>query len=317
MTTDHRENAADQSPFRGIIPPIVTPLRSDGTVDVASLERLTEHLISAGVDGVFVLGSSGEVAYLTDRQRLDVVETVVKAAAGRVPVIAGAMDFTAHRVVERALPFVDAGVHAIVATAPIYAINDLAETAQHFRLIARSIGAPLLAYDVPVRVHAKLPPELLVDLGREGVIVGCKDSSGDDVSFRRLIALNADAGSPLQLLTGHEVVVDGMALAGADGAVPGLANVDPAGYVRLWRAARSGDWDAARAEQERLNALFAIVFAAAGGSIDRAGVGAFKAALVALGIIDQPAMAAPVASLDAPAAERVRQVLRGLDLVDS
>lgn len=297
--------------FHGIIPPIVTPLNPDGTVNHDDLARLSDHLVAAGVGGIFALGSTGQVAYLTDADRVAVVETVSRAVAGRVPVLAGAIDLTAARVAEAANALIAAGAEAIVATAPLYAINDEAEIADHFRRIRAAIGVPLFAYDVPVRVHRKLSPRLLVDLGTEGVIAGVKDSSGDDVGFRRLIAMNRAAGRPLALFTGHEVVVDAMALIGADGAVPGLANVDAGAYVRLWAAARAGDWAAAVAEQERLNRLFEIVFCARGRSGDAAGVGAFKVAMAARGLLASPSIA-PLAPFDDAVVERIGAILNGI-----
>ncbi|MDO5643609.1 MAG: dihydrodipicolinate synthase family protein [Paracoccus sp. (in: a-proteobacteria)] len=301
--------------FHGIIPPIVTPLNADGTVNHADLENLVAHLIDAGVDGLFPLGSTGQVAYLTDADRLAIIETVARVAAGRVPVIAGAIELTAPRVAEAAQALLAAGADAIVATAPVYAISDEGEIADHFRQIRGAIDAPLFAYDIPVRVHRKLSPRLLVDLGAEGVITGVKDSSGDDVGFRRLIEMNRAAGQPLALFTGHETLVDAMALIGADGAVPGLANVDAAPYVRLWKAAKSGDIAAAMAEQDHLNRLFEIVFLARGRSGDAAGVGAFKAAMAALGLISSDAMTRPLKTLDAATLEGIRGILRDVGLL--
>ncbi|GHG56009.1 dihydrodipicolinate synthase family protein [Flavimobilis marinus] len=300
--------------FTGIIPPVATPLNADGTVDHASLERLVEHLVSAGVHGLFALGSTGETAYLTDDERVAVVHTIASANAGRVPIIAGSIDLTSARILAGAQRLVAAGADAIVTTAAVYAINDATETADHFRRIAAGIDVPLYAYDVPVRVHSKLSADLLVALGAEGTIAGVKDSSGDDVGFRRLLAANAAAGNPLQVLTGHEVVVDAMLLAGADGAVPGLANVDAAGYVRLWDAAQAGDWATARREQERLNELFEIVFQTSGRSGDAAGVGAFKAAMVAQGLIERATMAYPLQALEGEAVERIRAIVANVGL---
>lgn len=302
-------SASPSVTFSGVVPPVATPLLPDGTIDHASLERLVERLIADGVGGLFALGSTGETAYFTDDQRVELLTTIVRANAGRVPVIAGAIELTAPRIIQTARRLVAAGAQAIVTTAPLYTLNSAVEVADHFRTIAAAIDAPLWAYDVPVRVHSKLGVDLLVQLGTEGVIHGVKDSSGDDVSFRRLIAANEAAGRPLQLLTGHEVVVDAMALAGADGVVPGLANVEAAGYVRLWDAAQNGDWTAARTEQERINRIFDIVFQPAGLSGDATGVGAFKAAMHARGIIDHPTMAATVQPLDTDAVSRIRGIL--------
>ena len=301
--------ASSSATFTGVIPPVATPLLPDGTIDHVSLERLVERLIAEGVSGLFALGSTGETAYFTDDQRVELLTTIVRVNGGRVPIIAGAIELTAPRIIETARRLVAAGAQAIVTTAPLYTLNSPAEVADHFRAIAAAIDVPLWAYDVPVRVHSKLGIDLLVQLGKEGVIHGVKDSSGDDVSFRRLIAANVEAGRPLQLLTGHELVVDAMALAGADGVVPGFANVEAEGYVRLWDATQRGDWTEARTEQERINRAFDIVFEPRGLSGDATGVGAFKAAMHARGIIDHATMAHTVQSLDGDTVSRIRHIL--------
>ncbi|MEQ6896631.1 dihydrodipicolinate synthase family protein [Microbacterium sp. KR10-403] len=300
--------------FRGVVPPVATPLLPDGTIDVESLRRLVDRLVTGGVDGLFALGSTGETAYFTDEQRVLIAETIVDAAAGRVPVIAGAIELTADRVIETSQRLIAAGAQAIVTTAPLYTINSQAEIAAHFRRIAAAIDVPLWAYDVPVRVHKKLEIATLMDLAADGTIAGVKDSSGDDVGFRRLVAANEAAGHPLQLLTGHEVLVDAMGLAGADGVVPGLGNVEVEGYVRLWRAVEAGDFAAARAEQLRINRLFDIVFQPTGLSGDATGVGAFKQAMFQRGLIDHPTIARTVTPIDEAAVAAIRGILDELGL---
>jgi 4-hydroxy-tetrahydrodipicolinate synthase len=295
--------------FHGTIPPVVTPFTADGALDLPSLDRVVDHLIDGGMNGLFILGSSGQVAYLTDDERDTVTRRVVERAAGRVPVLVGTPDFTARRVAEQAARAERLGADAVVVTAPLYAINDVAETERHFRMVADAVEIPVFAYNVPVRVHSYLGVDLLVRLGKDGVIAGVKDSSGDDVGFRRLVAANERAGRPLALLTGHEVMVDGMYLLGADGAVPGLANVDPAAYTRLWNAAQAGDWAAARDEQNRIARLFDIAFVPQGRSGDAGGIGAFKAALALLGVIDSAAMPAPLEGLSDDDTAAIRAIL--------
>ena len=301
--------------IRGLVPPVVTPFHADGSLDLDGLDRVVEHLIAGGVHGLFILGSSGQVAYLTDEERDAVVRRVVATVAGRVPVQVGTPDFTARRMAGHARRAQELGADAVVVTAPLYALNDQAEIDRHLRMVSDAVDIPVFAYDVPVRVHAKLGLGLLINLGRDGVIAGVKDSSGDDVAFRRLVMANTEAGHPLELLTGHEVMVDGMLLLGADGAVPGLANVDPAGYRRLWDAAQAGDWVAARAEQDRLTELFEIAFVPQGRSGDAGGIGAIKAAAASLGIIASPAMPAPMQGLDDADTERVNAILTEVGLL--
>lgn len=295
----------------GIIPPLSTPLTADGQVDTASLERLVEHLLGAGVHGLFVLGSTGEVAFLTDAQRGEVIETVVRAAAGRAPVIAGLIDMTTPRVLEHLRQAEELGADAVVATAPFYTRTHPAEIARHFRLIAAASSLPVIAYDIPVSVHTKLSTSLLLELAAEGSIVGVKDSSGDDAGLRALILGARERGIDLAVLTGSELTTDSALASGAAGAVPGLGNVDPEGYVRLWDAVRSGNLDAARTEQERLFALFELVNAARDDRMGAASsaLGAFKAALQLRGVIDCARTADPYLPLEQDEIEHVREHL--------
>ena len=300
----------------GVVPPLLTPLTAEGEVDVPSLERLIGRLLDGGVDALFALGSSGEVAFWDDARRETILEAVTGAVAGQVPVIAGVIDMQTDRVIQHVRAAERFDLAGYVVTAPFYAITGSEEIDAHFRAVAAATERPLWAYDIPVCVHTKLSPAQLLRLGQEGVITGVKDSSGDDVSFRRLASANRAAGSPLTLLTGHEVVVDGAYLAGADGSVPGLGNVDPAGYVRMHRAAQAGDWEQVRAEQDRLAALFEIVFQPTDKVGPAAGVGAFKTALRELGVFSTNSMAVPMSPIEGAAVDRIRGILADVDLLD-
>lgn len=301
--------------FRGVIPPVVTPLTDAGELDVESLRRSLERMIQAGVHGLFVLGSSGEVVFSTDQRRREIIEASLEIVAGRVPVLVGCIDTETNRVIEHAKVAQACGADGIVATAPFYALGGLAEVERHFEVIAEKIDLPLFAYDIPVCVHTKLPGNLLLKLGQAGAIAGVKDSSGDDVSFRFLLQDNEEAGHPLLLLTGHEVVVDGAYLGGADGSVPGLANVCPEAYVRQWNAYQAGDWEAVRREQDFLAKLMRIVTVTSGVQGFGAGVGAFKTALELLGVFSSNQMPEPVAALTGTNREAIREVLVKLGMI--
>ncbi|MET3164142.1 UNVERIFIED_ORG: 4-hydroxy-tetrahydrodipicolinate synthase [Arthrobacter sp. UYEF10] len=304
------------SRFQGVIPPVVTPRTAEGAIDVASLENVTKHLLDGGVSGLFVLGSSGEVTHMTNSERDLVVQTVAGVNAGQVPVIVGAVEQTTNRVIEEAKRVIALGADSIVATSLYYAISNAQENNTHFRSIAAAVDVPVFAYDVPVRTHFKLPTDLLVELGRDGVIAGVKDSSGDDVSFRQLLLAAKDIPN-FDIFTGHEVVVDGALLGGAQGVVPGLGNVDPAGYRRLFDAAQAGDWAQAAAEQDRLADVFEIVYTPKAGRMsgNAAGLGAFKTALQLMGIIKTNVMSAPMLSLDEAETKAIRVILERNGLV--
>ena len=301
--------------FHGVIPPILTPRHASGELDAHSLACLTRHLLDGGVHGVFVLGSSGEVPYLTNAERRQTVRTVVDSVGGKIPVFVGACEMTPQRVIEEGRAMADAGADALVVTTPFYALANDAEVEAHFRAIHQAVDCPLFAYDVPVRTHMKMSVAVLERLARDGVIAGVKDSSGDDVGFRRLLLATRDIPG-FAVFTGHEVVVDGAFLSGAAGVVPGLGNVDPKGYVAMYDAYRRGDWEGVRREQDRLARLFDIVFAPQGRvSAGAAGLGAFKTALVSLGIIDSNRMSEPMLSLNEEEKTRIDHILREVGLL--
>ena len=296
-------------PFSGVVPPVVTPDTPDHQLDVVSFERSINRLIEAGVDGLFFLGSSGEVVFATDERRDQIVREAVRIVDHRVPVLVGIIDTETERVLEHGRHALALGADALVATAPFYALGGPADVEEHFRILHQELDAPLFAYDIPVCVHTKLPWKMLARLGAEGVLAGVKDSSGDDVSFRYLVQENEKNGHPLTLLTGHEIVVDGALLAGADGSVPGLANVEPFGYVRMWKAAQEGNWAEVKREQDRLNEISHIFDVTSGVQGYGAGVGAFKCALNLMGIFDSDQMPRPVKPLDGQNREAIKQVL--------
>jgi len=202
------------------------------------------------------------------------------------------------------------GADALVATCPFYALQGMTEVEEHFRILHEELDLPIFAYDIPVCVHTKLPWKLLAKLGAEGVLAGVKDSSGDDISFRYLVQENEKNGHPMSILTGHEVVVDGAYLGGADGSVPGLANVEPEGYVRQWKAAQAGDWATVKAEQDRLNEISHIWDVTSGVQGYAGGVGAFKTAMNLMGIFDSPTMPRPVKAMTGENVEAIKKVLQ-------
>ncbi|MEN9292765.1 MAG: hypothetical protein RL288_561 [Actinomycetota bacterium] len=289
--------------LKGVVPPVCTPFTADYQVDESSLRRLINHLIDGGVHGLFILGSTSEVAYLTDKNRAEVIRITMDEVKGRVPVVVGAIDTTTLRVIEHVKTAVAAGVEGIVITAPFYVRTHPAEIANHFRLIKKACpNTPIYAYDIPIAVNGvKLDLGTLLTLAKEGVIHGVKDSSGNDAGIRAVILgiqkLNL---KDFVVLTGSELTVDSALMFGSDGVIPGIGNIDPAGYVKIYDLVQKGDFAAARKEQERLFEMFGLVDV---GAADRMGrgssaIGAFKAGLKLLGIIEDARTAPPAIPLN-------------------
>ena len=284
--------------LRGVVPPVCTPFTADYEVDEKSLRRLINHLIDGGVHGLFVLGSTSEVAYLTDKRRADVIRIALDETAGRVPVVAGAIDMTTFRVNDHVRAAVEAGIDGIVLTAPFYVRTHPEEIALHFKLVKEACGdVPLYAYDIPVAANGvKLETSTVLKMAKEGVIQGLKDSSGNDAGIRAVVLGAQKLGlKDFVVLTGSELTVDSALMAGAHGVVPGIGNIDPVGYVKIFDYVAAGNYKAAGAEQERLTEMFGLVDVGAPSRMGRgsSALGAFKASLKLLGIIEDGRTAPP------------------------
>lgn len=289
--------------LRGVVPPVCTPLTADYQVDEKSLRRLVNYLIDGGVHGLFVLGSTSEVAYLTDKNRAEVIRIAIDETAGRVPVVAGAIDMTSLRVNEHVDTAVQAGIDGIVLTAPFYVRTHPEEIATHFRLVKAACGdTPLYAYDIPVAANGvKLETATVLKLAKEGVIQGLKDSSGNDAGIRAVVLGIQKMGlKEFVVLTGSELTVDSALMAGAHGVVPGIGNIDPVGYVKIFDYVAAGNFKAAHDEQERLFEMFGLVDVGAPSRMGRgsSALGAFKASLQLLGIIEDGRTAPPQIALN-------------------
>lgn len=289
-------------PVTGIVPPVCTPFDASGDVDVPGLERLVTALLDAGVSGLFVLGSSGEAAYLADERRRLVADVVIGTAAGAVPVLAGALDTAADRVVAQTRLLHRDGVAGWVVTAPYYAWVSDAETVRHFEVVAAATDRPVFAYDIPGNVGRKLPFAVAAELLERGVVAGLKDSSGDHDGFARLIeALGPDRAGAL--LTGSDTGALAALEAGADGIVPGLANVFPELFAGLAAAHRAGDRSAAAGLQEAITVRAGLFSIGERHGLARhaSELGALKLLLHERGLIATPLLAPPLSPYPASA----------------
>jgi 4-hydroxy-tetrahydrodipicolinate synthase len=266
-------------------------------------------LIDAGVSGLFVGGSSGEAALLDEPTRLAVLDVAVAAAAGRVPVLYGVIETGTRRVLEAALPAAAHGAAAVVSAAPFYVAPHQREVLGHFAYLRAHLDVPVVAYDIPSATHVRIEPATAITLAHEGDVVALKDSSGDLAGLRTVVA--GTRGLPFQVLSGSETLADVALSSGADGLVPGLANVDPGGYVRLYLAARAGDLDTVAFEQSRLARLFGIVDVADRTRIGftAGALGSFKAALTRLGVFERADTWPPLLPLSAAEHDKIGALL--------
>jgi 4-hydroxy-tetrahydrodipicolinate synthase len=235
--------------FEGIIPAVTTPFDAAGAVDEAALERNAGAYLDAGVHGLVANGTMGEAGSLDAGDRRAVVGAVARAAAGRVPVIAGVSSSNPAASIALAADAAQAGATAIMLLPPLLYPGDEREIEAFYRAVAEAAGLPLMAYNNPAASGTDMPPELIARLGeRVEHLVAVKECSGD---VRRIPAIQA-LGPDLEVLVGgDDWALEGFC-AGATGWVTGVADVAPAECVELWERCRAGELDVARAIYHRL-----------------------------------------------------------------
>ena len=240
--------------LHGIVPPLISPLDDAGAPDADAMAALVEHVVGAGCTGLFMLGGCGEGAWLTPTQRAAVIRHAVRAAGGRVPVLAGVMMPGTGPAIEAARQAAGEGANALVVGSPYYFGVDAAAQERHVRDVLAAVPLPALLYNIPQCTHHVLPPATVRALARDRRVLGIKDSAGDFEAFQTLLAIKEERPQ-FRVLQGHESLAAASLLQGADGMVPGLANVVPALFVELQGAVDRGDATRCAELQRRIAGL--------------------------------------------------------------
>jgi len=290
--------------FPGIIPAVTTPFDATGAVDVAALEANLGALLDGGVHGFVATGTMGEAGSMSAEERRLVVETTVRAAAGRVPVIVGVSSGTPSASIGFAADAAAAGADAIMLLPPLGYRADPRETVAFYRAVADASALPIMAYNTPEASGTDLPVELIARLAAEvDAVVAIKECSGD---ARRIAALKSAAPDLEVLVGGDDWALEGFC-AGATGWVTGVGDCAPAECVELYDACRAGELDRARAVYARLLPLARLDMTPKlvqyfKGAQDRLGFtgGPVRPPRLALDAADTAILEAAVAALRAP-----------------
>lgn len=237
--------------LRGIIPPLVTPLTDPDTLDVAGVERLVEHILTAEVAGLFVLGTTGEGPNLSYAVRREMIGRTVKAARGRVPVLVGITDTSFRELAQLADYAGTAGAASVVAAPPYYHKPSPTELRAWVRGLHERLALPVFLYNMPGHTRTWFDFETLKDAMQYETVVGFKDSAGDLPYFDAVLKLKNEHRPGWRVFVGPEHLTAAATGLGGDGGVNGGANLLPSLFVDLFRAA---DRKAA-AEVARLQAV--------------------------------------------------------------
>jgi 4-hydroxy-tetrahydrodipicolinate synthase len=283
--------------IRGVIVPILTPLNSDESVDTDSMRRLVNYLLDNGAHGIWVSGTTGEFANLTNKQRLISVETVVDEVAGRVPIIGNISCPSTQLSLELALAVQEMALDGIAVTPPYYYNNAQDELLDHYRYISDRSGLPLWVYNIPPTVKTIVEPSTIATLAAEGAVVGVKDSSGSGEPFAQLNVLCEQGGLNLLRFLGTVSRIATSTALGADGVIPAIANLAASASARGWEAGETGDMETVKECNAKLIAATKISTLAKGGGPNAAAFSGMKSALKHMGILDSDTVSRPLRAL--------------------
>lgn len=249
------EGGGVEMSFKGIIPPIATPLNEREEVDESSLRSLVRYLLQAGVHGIFVLGSTGEFAHLTDREKQRAIDIVVSEVNGKVPVLVGAAEAGTKRSIFWAKEAEKFGANGVVAAPPFYYPLTESEVENHYSALASECNLPILLYHIPSTTKVHFSVDLVERLSELPNIIGIKDSTGN-LSFVFTL-LDRMRGRNFVVFQGNDYLVAPSLLYGAQGAINSLANLVPSWFVAIYNAVQKRDVPSAMGWQQKINKLSA------------------------------------------------------------
>jgi 4-hydroxy-tetrahydrodipicolinate synthase len=292
----------------GIIPPIVTPLKSNDELDHEGVERIVEHVLAGGVHGIFALGTTGEAPSLSHRLRCEFIERVCELVAGRVPVLVGITDTSFTESVEIAEHSADCGADAVVAAPPYYFTAGQDDLRKYFGRLSAQSPLPMFLYNMPSHTKTVFEFSTVEALLQHEKIRGLKDSSGAMLYLHNLMPLTKQR-SDFALLVGPEELLAESLLLGAHGGVSGGANMRPELYVEMYNAASANDWNRVRQLHSQIMRVSAAIYKT--GYAGSAYLRGLKCALSLLGLC-RDALAEPFEPFNAAEREQIAAGLRAL-----
>lgn len=245
-------------PLKGIIPPVITPLINNDTLDVKGLEKLVEHLIAGGVHGLFMLGTTGEATSLSYELRKELIKRTSELVAHRIPVVVGITDTSLEGSLEIAEYSASVGLDGVVIAPPYYLPISQDEMKEYLEVIVPKLPLPFLMYDMPgcTKIHMSVGT---IRRAKELGAIGVKDSSGDINYLYSLIQEFKDSPD-FSIIAGTELFLPETILYGGHGAVAGGANLFPKLFVDLYNASVAKDIEKIRVLREQMIMINDLIY---------------------------------------------------------
>ncbi len=296
-------------PLRGIVPPLVTPLLDNDTLDVKGLERLIEHVIAGGASAIFLLGTTGEFASLSYKLREQLILLSCKIVKGRVPVLVGIADSAFTESLNLADKAAAYGADAVVITPPYYFESGQQELLEYLKRIMVHMPLPLFIYNMPVHTKVTFAPETVLAAAEIPGIIGIKDSSANLAYFNQVQYLLKDHPE-FTFMVGPEEIMPEFVLMGGHGGVNGGANMFPKLYVELYKAAALGDLEKVKQLRQIVLQISTTIYKV--GRFGSSYLKGLKCALSVMGICND-FMAEPFHRFKDPERKQIERALEKLD----
>ncbi len=299
-----------EQPLRGIIPPLITPLLDNDTLDAEGLERLIEYMISGGVQGLFILGTTGEFASLSFNLRRELIQKTCQLVKGRVPLLVGITNPSFKESLNLAKAAAGYGADAVVLSPPYYFSAGQPELLEYLKRLMEQMPLPLFLYNMPSHTKITFAPETVKAAAEIPGICGMKDSSSD-LAYLKKVQYKLRDREDFTFLIGPEEFLAEFVLTGGHGGVNGGANMFPQLYVQLYKAAVNRDFENIAALQEKVMQISSTIYTV--GHFGSSYLKGVKCVLSLMGICND-FMAEPFHRFNPPERKKIEEALNALDL---
>lgn len=246
--------------LKGIIPPILTPMNPDESVNPDELRNQIERLLEGGVHGLFTFGTNGEGYILNENEKIQVLEATIDQVKGRVPVYAGTGCISTADTIRMSKKAQELGADVLSVITPSFAVASQKELYDHYAEVAKHVDLPIVLYNIPARTGNKLLPETVAKLAKDvDNIMGAKDSSGDWDNLLAYITLTRELNKDFRVLSGNDSLILSCLKEGGAGGIAGCANVYPHTLASIYELFKAGKAEEAQAAQDSI-ASFRAVF---------------------------------------------------------
>jgi len=296
-------------PLKGIIPPVITPLVDNNKLDIKGLEKLLEKLVTGGVHGLFLLGTTGEAPSLSYELRKEFIKRSCDQINHRIPIMVGITDTSFDGSLEIAEYSKSVGVDAVVVAPPYYMPISQAEMVVYLENLVPKLPLPLLLYNMPS--HTKLHMAIkTVKVAKDLGAIGIKDSSGDMFYQSSLIEEFKDSPD-FAIITGTELFIPETILQGGHGAIAGGANMFPRLFVDLYEASLAHDFDKISALRETVMKIYNTIYSV--GKTSSKYIKGIKCALAAMGVCNDY-VALPLRKFEGEEKQKIEEYIEELSV---